>query len=1145
MQIERRAIPPESNVVPAPLHGYANEDLYQRHPHPSHMTTLYLPDLADLQLTRLNMVLRKSSQSTDSLPYPTSPAQFKAAADPSINPHSHLDVDTSDLPPIPESKRRDMEEVDNSPYHDYGNPWSQETSTLQPLPPPLHAGRTPETAADRYMRQDLPEALRIGHSDQVTPRSSLESLRSKGFWEVDEAEDRQADSMTDQRGNKFEAKEEDADNFLPKVPIPEPIASAGTGIRRKPVALAATDIPVLDRPSLPAPQDFASNNPFRRANSSERAQQQEPLSSSNAWSEIPRERTGSRSPKGKGREALQTPALDTSSGFIVVNTSLENKSQTSLQSDFNSGLEASQQRYQPDEDLLLSSPNADLPPPHPSAPPPPIPTIQSPFSTQPPLIPVSSQTDQDSNPWFLENSNARSPALSIDRISEARPSQYNDSLLDCGQETGVISFKDESSALPNAQELDSSAGVDLLESQLIDADIGLPLPLRNKAQNIYQQPGRGVTFSLDDNEYFPAPERTPPVKPPRPNISANSNRDDDYSLPEGPPPTKPPRPNVSAQDGDYFVPPEGPPPTKPPRPAVVSRLEPDEKLARMIEQRNETYQIKHFNWFDHRAGRLRTSSMLTQNKNGPCPLLALVNALILGVKEDSQAALDDALRSREQVTLGLIIETLIDELISGSYEDLPDVDELNRFLLMLHTGMNANPRFVGPSTPTPNLIDARISMLHVPQLTTKEQPGGFEPTQDMRLYGAFSVPLVHGWLPSKKDPATAAFKRSAQTYEDAQALQFGEEELEYKLSCGGLSEDEERVWQDITSIKNFLRQFPTQLTPYGLEVIRDWLLPGQFAIMFRNDHFSTIYKHPESGKLFTLITDAGYADRDEIVWESLSNHNGASEFYSGDFRPVGGTGLESSIPGSYPSAPASALSGPRQSSNKPLSAPTVLSHVSPQERQEQHDADFAMALQLQEEEERRANQNRRRPGPNRNTEGNIPIRLRSRQDAPRQDVPQQEVRPAIPPRTVRTSNPGVNRPADNEMDDAPPAYEEATRSKPYIPPVGSQHHPGADPSPRNSTTQLTATTSGTSSSSWQDQPTTPSPGPRRLTHPRRMSAYGENSSRYVPGSYISGSLTPSSPAVGRSTAQGYGVGAGGASGRSRGNPGQDRDCIVM
>lgn len=179
-------------------------------------------------------------------------------------------------------------------------------------------------------------------------------------------------------------------------------------------------------------------------------------------------------------------------------------------------------------------------------------------------------------------------------------------------------------------------------------------------------------------------------------------------------------------------------------------------------------------------------------------------------------------------------------------------------------------------------------MLNVPQRQRAHHKSGtFEATTDMRLYGAFNVPLFHGWLPESGSDAAKAFSRSAQTYEDAQALQFGEEELEYKLTNSSLTPEEQNMWQDITSIKNFFQTYPTQLTPTGLEAVQDSIPSGSFAIMFRNDHFSTIYKHPDSGQLFTLITDAGYADRDEIIWESLVDINGQrTEFFSGDFMPV-------------------------------------------------------------------------------------------------------------------------------------------------------------------------------------------------------------------------------------------------------------------
>jgi ubiquitin carboxyl-terminal hydrolase MINDY-1/2 len=655
----------------------------------------------------------------------------------------------------------------------------------------------------------------------------------------------------------------------------------------------------------------------------------------------------------------------------------------------------------------------------------------------------------------------------------------------------------------------------------------------------------------------PRPVYQAPVTPPKEEESLLLDDEDESSRPSGNHVSVQPQQYHQMSDASRTHPEQQSfsdqnPPAKPPRPAVVVPLT-EEQLAKNAEYRTETYQIKHFNWFDHGSGRLRRSSMLTQNKNGPCPLLALVNALILGAGDASQAALDDALRAREQVSLGLIIETLMYELVDRSSavgQQLPDVDELNAFLLRLRTGMNANPRFVSAASPPPNLMDARNSMLHVPsEDSSRPRSGSFEATGDLKLYGAFGIPLVHGWLPEAGSDAALAFGRSAQTYEDAQAIQFGEEELEYKLTRQGLTPDEQRVWEDITSIKSFFRMHPTQLTPNGLQTIQQTLRSGSFAIMFRNDHFSTIYKHPQSGQLYTLITDAGYADRDEVIWESLVDISGnGNEFFSGDFMPV-----------SHHAGEAAATSSQHLrvegDHNEPLS---------PQQQQEQHDADFAMALQLQEEEEQRqrAEQSRRRRSGQqestparspRGSTGNIPITLtRSRQS--QSDAP--ENRPSIPPRNQRA--PATNRPSDANDEDAPPAYEEAAKGKPYIPPVGSPLHPssgGTDAvSPMSSSAQLTGTisTGGPSSSAHPPGPNAPHYGappgqPPRPSHgriPSNMSgrapsAYNEMSSlqtpiQQMPGSYWDG-RRPGGPQ------QGIPVG----SSRPGRQPGQERDCVVM
>lgn len=114
---------------------------------------------------------------------------------------------------------------------------------------------------------------------------------------------------------------------------------------------------------------------------------------------------------------------------------------------------------------------------------------------------------------------------------------------------------------------------------------------------------------------------------------------------------------------------------------------------RQREQRSETYAIRHINWKDS-TGKMRESPILVQNKNGPCPLLALVNTLVLQASENNLPPIVRALQTKEQISLGLLIEALFDELTTrlSPEDELPDIEALSRFLTMLHTGMNVNPR---------------------------------------------------------------------------------------------------------------------------------------------------------------------------------------------------------------------------------------------------------------------------------------------------------------------------------------------------------------------------------------------------------------------------------------------------------------------
>ncbi|SPQ20392.1 7320e82b-e416-44f5-9026-7648acdd7c2e [Thermothielavioides terrestris] len=387
--------------------------------------------------------------------------------------------------------------------------------------------------------------------------------------------------------------------------------------------------------------------------------------------------------------------------------------------------------------------------------------------------------------------------------------------------------------------------------------------------------------------------------------------------------------------------------------------------------KSETYQIKNITWHDPTAAKNpRTSPILVQNANGPCPLVALVNALSLTTPADvTSTALVETLRSREQVSLGLLLDAVFDELMSERRTQpdvpLPDMTELYDFLQGLHTGMNVNPRFI----PTPGVVQAfkRTSLTHLhPTERIDMIPGTFEHTKEMALYSTFSIPLIHGWLPSKDDVVYEAFSRQAASYEDAQNLLFREDELEEKL-CDpqrGLSLEEQQIYQDLLTIKSFLSISATQLTRFGLDVIRRAMKPGSVAILFRNDHFATLYRHPQTLELFTLVTDAGYAGHAEVVWESLVDVNGESaEFFSGDFRLVGGAAHDQPGPSAGRSADAGHDGGNdgwttvqsrrgRAHAHASRQSASVEPPLSP--NHEQEDRDLALALQLQEEEDERA-----------------------------------------------------------------------------------------------------------------------------------------------------------------------------------------------
>lgn len=561
--------------------------------------------------------------------------------------------------------------------------------------------------------------------------------------------------------------------------------------------------------------------------------------------------------------------------------------------------------------------------------------------------------------------------------------------------------------------------------------------------------------TTQESERYPAPSPPPSQLP----------KSDDQNFP----PPKPPRPQ---QEQEL-------PPPQPPRPPITQETgvvevadgQKQREETAKTKRARETYQIRHVNWYDASSPtNPRRSPIMVQNANGPCPLLALVNALVLSTPVDYATALVETLRVREQVSLGLLLDAVIDELI-GRNGDLPDVSDMYAFLVTLHTGMNVNPRFV-PRETAVNLMDAPIDGDLVGNLNESRKPGGFEDTREMKLYSTFTIPLIHGWIPPKSHPATAALKRSATTYEDAQNLMFREEELEEKLQRQGLTPEEQVTLEDIASVKYFLSSTATQLTGYGLDTMTETMTPGTVSILFRNDHFSTLYRHPKSGQLLTLVTDMGYAGHDEVVWESLVDVSGEGcEFFSGDFRPVGNVPGDTNPPpksedeAGWTTVPSrsrrSALSNQLKVTNPDLPSLSRLeindsteTPLSPSTEQEDHD--LALAMQLQEEEEERDRQD----AAARRREDELSQQYLNNSDASgRKTFPGFSTGatagrgdPTPPPRgrgSGRATTTPIRPPPPRksiDVDDAPPpSYEQAAQKPAYHPPAHHPAHPNASP----------------------------------------------------------------------------------------------------
>lgn len=242
--------------------------------------------------------------------------------------------------------------------------------------------------------------------------------------------------------------------------------------------------------------------------------------------------------------------------------------------------------------------------------------------------------------------------------------------------------------------------------------------------------------------------------------------------------------------------------------------------------------------------RIKTSNaertILLQNENGPCALVALVNTLVF---------LDGPMAAYMDEKTEVSQEELATKLAQLASPESEYIEKLFHFFPLLQHGLDVNPCFNGTFAQSPELA----------------------------IFKAFEVRLVHGWVLGEEELHNATMELIADSSGP----------LDTSADLSSLAAMSYEEWaqlhmyhKDSKELAVFVDTYPGQLTPSGLRQLRSKLQEDHPAVLFWNNHFATIVLH--KGKLYTLASDQGL-DHNLVVWETLESPRGAGHFVNGDF----------------------------------------------------------------------------------------------------------------------------------------------------------------------------------------------------------------------------------------------------------------------
>lgn len=321
-----------------------------------------------------------------------------------------------------------------------------------------------------------------------------------------------------------------------------------------------------------------------------------------------------------------------------------------------------------------------------------------------------------------------------------------------------------------------------------------------------------------------------------------------------------------------------------------------------------------------------TKHILLQNENGPCPLLAASNALLLrGEITLPPASVRQNVATIEDVVNMLASRALLKSDTTDSTSSY-HIDELLQLFPSLQYGMDVNPKFtIGPTgveyTKELSAFDLMgVELVHGWLIDAHAQDGGHGSVIGSKTYNELTELMImgndasveiekiedqirdlqlkiskedgHGDDDGNDDDDGADTSGNAVTdgvdkaQEAVAALNVSEEStltpiLEQLQKLQEERESQNKIYQHSSIISDFLSTTSTQLTYAGLTELHNYVKEGAMCVFFRNNHFSTMTKY--KGILYLLITDLGYQNAPSVVWEKLDDISGDTEYVDKNF----------------------------------------------------------------------------------------------------------------------------------------------------------------------------------------------------------------------------------------------------------------------